>query len=105
MRSVEELNKYVAEWAGCKPYEWRYPGDVHVGGAYPDLTGSFDNCIKWVFPKLADGGTNSYVNIYYDEKLGFAVFADSGEVCYYETGKNLALAFCRTIEKMRDEVK
>lgn len=89
----EEI-KRLAEWAGFTFFigGWKYPDGTK--GTSINFPEDETACFKWFAPKL------QYLHIYYDKKLGFAVFIDDGEVCYDGSSEKLALALCEAILKL-----
>ncbi|HUV46322.1 MAG TPA: hypothetical protein VMW45_04570 [Dehalococcoidia bacterium] len=114
----EEINQRLAEWAGFYlgdiKITYRYwhdkrepcllcpDGSVSYGmfgrGTVPDFTESLDVCFKWLVPKLVS------VDILYGkiDAATVALALKHGQF-FSATAETVALAFCRSIEKLIDE--
>ena len=110
MRSVEELNKMMGEFAGFKvaisshteePQRviwngWEYPtGEL---GSLPNFTGSFDACTLWIIPEVAKTSEIRITIPPNTEKRFLVGIGHQGDV----EDEFLPLALCRAVEKLID---
>ena len=100
------LNLEMLKFAGFTYTEggWSYPDGTDVGNRVSFFPGSFDECLKWIMPKLM---SRYLVNIIIDD-LGCDV-----KICQRGTlklitmymDKTLPLAFCLAVKELIKGVK
>ena len=97
------LNKELLIWRGFTQHGriWTYPDGVDVEGRVPCFPESFDECLKWLAPRLW------ICNITLEELLFWNVEVSIPD--YHGPNKhgdgqaldeNLAIAFCLAIQKL-----
>ena len=110
MRSVEDLNKKLAEWAGFTIYlpmkhsvNWNYPNDRSVYVELPVFTESLDACFRWLVPKVIKSADYSII-ITQDLARCVGYIRPTQGGAQYEAIDNQspARALCLAIEKLID---
>lgn len=113
--SEQELNKKLAEWAAIEVLHFNDDKHRHYrfGGEYdiwhedePDFLHSLDACFKWLVPKLKEMGLT--ITLYFGIESIFANIGypdtDIRESIFLGEAGTPALALCKAIEKLIDEL-